>query len=80
MARLLSVTFGLLTLLVFWLGLRRVWGAKVADWAALFLGLAPPFVFYNRLALQETPTVFWLALSFTLWAYGRTAKYGERGC
>ena len=70
-ARLLCVTFGLLTLVVFWLGLRRVWGVKVADWGTLFLGLAPPFVFYNRLALQETPTVFWLVLSWTLWTYGR---------
>jgi len=69
-ARLLSVLFGLLTVGVFWLGLRRVWGAQAADYGALFLGLAPPFALYNRLALQETPTVFWLALAFTLWAYG----------
>jgi len=69
-ARLLSVLFGLLTVGVFWLGLRRAWGANAADLGALFLGLAPPFALYNRLALQETPTVFWLALAFTLWAYG----------
>ena len=37
---------------------------------ALFLGLAPVFALYNRTALQETPTVFWLTLAFTLWAYG----------
>jgi len=69
-ARLLSVLFGLLTVGVFWLGLRRAWGTKTADAGALFLGLAPPFALYNRLALQETPTVFWLVLAFTLWAYG----------
>ena len=49
-------------------------GREGADWGTLFLGLAPPFVFYNRLALQETPTVFWLVLSFTLWAYGRPTE------
>lgn len=80
-ARLLSVLFGLLTVGVFWLGLRRAWGARAADFGALFLGLAPPFALYNRLALQETPTVFWLVLAFTLWAYGarRPALYAVAG-
>jgi len=80
-ARLLSVVFGLLTVGVFWLGLRRAWGEKAADFGALFLGLAPPFALYNRLALQETPTVFWLVLAFALWAYGarRPALYALAG-
>jgi len=69
-ARLLCVLFGLLTIAVFWLGLRRVYDGRTADCGALFLGLAPPFALYNRLALQETPTVFWLVLAFALWAYG----------
>ncbi len=69
-ARLLGVGFGLLTVLVFWLALRRAYDVRTADFGALFLGLAPPFALYNRLALQETPTVFWLALGFALWAYG----------
>lgn len=68
--RLLSVGFGLLTVGVLWLGMRRAFGERPADIGALFLGLAPPFVLYNRLALQETPTVFWLVLAFTLWVYG----------
>ena len=80
-ARLLSVLFGLLTVGVFWLGLCCVWGARAADFGVLFLGLAPPFALYNRLALQETPTVFWLVLAFTLWAYGarRPALYAVAG-
>ena len=80
-ARLLSVFFGLMTVGVFWLGLRRAWGEKTADFGALFLGLAPPFALYNRLALQETPTVFWLVLAFTLWVYGarRPALYALVG-
>ena len=77
-ARLISVAFSLLTLTVFWLGLRRLWGPKCADFGTLFLGLAPPFVFYNRLALQETPTVFWLVLSCMLWAYGGASEHPTR--
>ena len=79
MARLLSVSFGLLTLGVFWLGLRRVWGAKVADWGTLFLGLAPPFVFYNRLALQERPRCSGLSCRGHSGPTDARAKYGERG-
>ncbi len=80
-ARLLSVVFGLLTVCVLWLGLRRAFGTKTADYGALFLGLAPPFALYNRTALQETPTVFWLVLAFTLWVYGarRPALYALSG-
>ncbi len=70
-ARLLSVTFGLLTVGSFWFGLRRAADTRTADAGALFLALSPPFVFYNRLALQETPTVFWLTLAFALWACGQ---------
>ena len=73
-ARALSVFFGLLTVLVFWLGLRRAYGERTADFGALLLGLAPPFALYNRLALQETPTVFWLTLAFLCWTYGARSK------
>jgi len=69
-ARGLSIAFGLLTIWVFWLALRRAYDVRTADFGALFLGLAPPFALYNQLALQETPTVFWLVLAFALWAQG----------
>ena len=78
-ARLLSVGFGLLTVWVFWLALRRAYHARTADFGALFLGLAPPFALYNRLALQETPTVFWLVLAFALWVYGGRLGRGLAG-
>ena len=69
-ARLLNVCFSLLTVAVFWLALRRASDNRTADFGALFLSLAPIFALYNRLALQETPTVFWLTLGFALWTYG----------
>ncbi len=65
-ARLIPVTLGLLTIALFWYALRAAHDERVALWGALLLGLAPPVAFYNRLALQETPTVFWLVLAFAL--------------
>lgn len=73
-ARLISVVFGLLTLGVFGWGMWRACGTRAALWSLALLGLAPPFVLYNRLALQETPAVFWLALAYALWARGRGAS------
>ncbi len=76
-ARALCVLLGLLTVALMWLGLRASFGANAANAGALLLGFAPPFVLYNRLALQETPAAFWLALSFALWAVGsQTQKRG----
>lgn len=68
-ARLIAVVFGMLTIVVFWFGLRRAYDARVADIGAIFLGLCPVFALYNRTALQETPTVFWLVLALAFWAY-----------
>jgi len=77
-ARLLSVLFGMMTIAAFWLGLRNAHGQPTADIGALFLGLAPSFVFYNRTALQETPTVFWLTLAFLFWACAGKCNRGRQ--
>jgi 4-amino-4-deoxy-L-arabinose transferase-like glycosyltransferase len=77
-ARLISVTFGMLTLVIFWYGLRLAYDEHVALWGILLLAISPPVVFYNRMALQETPTVFWLVLSFALWAGGRRMEKRRR--
>lgn len=73
-ARALDVLLGLLTLALMWLGLRAAFDTRAANAGALLLGFAPPFVLYNRLALQETPAAFWLAASFALWAVGTQAR------
>jgi 4-amino-4-deoxy-L-arabinose transferase-like glycosyltransferase len=75
-ARSISVTFGLLTLLVFWLGLRRAAGPRAAWFGVLFLGLMPPVVLYNRMALQETPATFFLVLAACLACYGWPSETG----
>ncbi len=73
-ARAICVLLGLLTIALLWLGLRVSFGMGAANAGALLLGFAPPFVLYNRLALQETPAVFWLAVSFALWAVAHQNK------
>jgi 4-amino-4-deoxy-L-arabinose transferase-like glycosyltransferase len=77
-ARSLSVLFGLLTLVLFWLALWRGYGRKTADIGLLFLGLAPPVVFYNRMALQETPAAYWLVIAFFCWVFAEAAEHGKR--
>ena len=77
-ARGISIVFSLLTLFVFWLGLRRCVGRPAADLGLLFLAFAAPYLLYNRMALQETPTAFWLVSAFAAWAYGESAVGRKR--
>lgn len=63
-ARSVSVGLSLATIVLFWFALRRAADADVADAGALVLGLCPSEVFYNRMALQETPAAFCLVASF----------------
>ena len=63
-ARLLSVLMSLLTLVLFFGSLRRVFGVRVACLATLFLGLDHVNVLYNRLALMDTPAAFWMVAAF----------------
>ena len=66
-ARAISVVCSLGALALFGDGLRRVWGPRVALAGLLFLGGDAVFVFYNRLALLETPAVLVVCAAF--WAY-----------
>lgn len=65
-ARLLDVVFGLATLALYWDMLRRRVNLGVANVASLMLGLSPIYLFYNCLALQETPALFWIVLGLWL--------------
>jgi len=68
-ARALSVVLSLATILLLWLALRRSCGEDAADIGACFLGLSPAAVFYNRMALQETPAVLFLVASLCARSY-----------
>ena len=67
-ARALDMTLGLLTLALFWDMLRRRSPRGISTAATVMLGLSPIYLFYNCLALQETPALFWIVLA--LWLIG----------
>jgi len=73
-ARYLSVVASLITIILMWAGLKRANGEHAADYGALFLGLCPAIVFYNRMALQETPAALFLTGAFCLRAYSDTSS------
>ena len=68
--RALSAGFGLLALVFFYDGLRRRLGRRVALTATIFLGLDPTYLFYNRLALMESPAVCVVCAAFWAWCAG----------
>jgi len=41
-------------------------GASISTAATVMLGLSPVYLFYNDLALQETPALFWIVLALWL--------------
>jgi len=66
--RLLGAASSLITLGLFYLTLRKEFDERVAAVGTIFLGFSPVFVFYNRLALLETPTVLLLVAAL----YGKS--------
>ena len=73
-ARAISVACSLGALAFFGDGLRRVWGPRGALTGLLFLGGDAIFVFYNRLALLESPAVLVVCAAF--WAYTLNRPWG----
>ena len=73
-ARMFDVLCGMLTLFVLWAGVREVHGDDAADVACLLLGLSPVALFYNRLALQETPATLILLSGYWFWAVGHKSE------
>lgn len=77
-ARAISVVFGLLSLLLFYDALRRVFGRRVGLTGLLLLGGEYSYLFYNRLALMESPAVCVSCLALWFWAVGGVG--GLVGC
>jgi 4-amino-4-deoxy-L-arabinose transferase-like glycosyltransferase len=65
-ARLLGVIASAVTIVLFYFALRRSADERVAALATVFLAFSPVFLFYNRMALLETPTVCLLVLAYFL--------------
>lgn len=63
-ARLVSAVFGLGTIVLLWIGLNAASNRRAAWIGAVLLAFTAPFVFYNRMALMETPTACMLTGAF----------------
>ncbi|MDO8537762.1 MAG: glycosyltransferase family 39 protein [archaeon] len=66
--RLISVVFGLLSLLVFFFLVKEFFDDKTALLATALLGFNFVFLMENRLALLETPVAFFIILCVFFWA------------
>jgi len=76
-ARLVSVTFSLLSLWVVFEFAYSMYGAKTALTASILLGLCPAYFWLSRLALIETMLVFFFTVSLFLffkWLRSRQNK------
>src|SRR3989339_310461 len=62
--RLLSVIYGVLTILVTFIVAKKMYGFRTGILAALFLGLAPVHVTYSQYLLMNVPGVLWIVLAF----------------
>ncbi len=65
-----SVFAGLVSLPVFWLAMRRRFGASIAWTALLLFGLEVSWLFTNRLGLLESIGVLVHCLAFLAWSVG----------
>lgn len=61
--RLVSVAFGVGTLVVVYLCGRELFDRRAGVAAALIVALMPPWVYYSKLANVDVPYLFWLLLS-----------------
>jgi uncharacterized protein (TIGR03663 family) len=72
-----TVFFGLLTLLVL-LAAGRYLSSSEKFWAAVFLALSPPLIYFNRFYIQESLFVaFGLAFVIFLWRFFQKPDYKE---
>ena len=69
-ARMISVVCSLFAILVLYAAARRAFGAKVAGFAALFVGLDHTNLLYNRMALMDTPGEMLLVFALYAWVRG----------
>lgn len=69
--RILSATSGFLTVLIIFWVMLKTYGRTTAIVISIFLGLNGTFLMYNRLALIETPLIFFVVLFLVLWGIGQ---------
>lgn len=75
-ARLVCVFFSLFTLIFIFLSLKDWFKKEIVLLSVVFLGFNYVYIMYNRLALLETPMIFFLVLAFYFWQKGlKNKKY-----
>ncbi len=69
-ARLAPAVAGSLSIIVFYLLLRRFWDKEKSALATLFLGFSAIHIHYSRMAFIETTLILFLLLSLYFWVKG----------
>ncbi|MDY6854094.1 MAG: glycosyltransferase family 39 protein [Thermodesulfobacteriota bacterium] len=69
-ARLAPAITGSLSIIVFYMLLRRFWNKEKSVLASLFLGLSAIHIYYSRMAFIETTIILFLLLSLFFWVKG----------
>ncbi|RLB03619.1 MAG: hypothetical protein DRG83_06630 [Deltaproteobacteria bacterium] len=72
--RLISVTFGFSTLIVFYFFLKEGWNKKGALIGVSLLGFSHVFLRYNRIALPETVMIFFIVVTLFFWQRGNKSN------
>ncbi len=67
LVRLPSAVFGLATIVVFWIGVRKVFGPWIAASAAILMALSWPGVFYSQEARGYSAVLFCVTWAAVLW-------------
>lgn len=75
-ARMISVVCSLATVALLFDAARRLFGLRIAGFAALLLGLDHINLLYNRMALMDTPAAMLLTGGF--WAFALSLSAGGR--
>ena len=69
-ARLAPAVTGSISIIVFYMLLRRFWDKERSSLATLFLGLSAIHIHYSRMAFIETTLILFLLLSLFFWVKG----------
>lgn len=77
--RLLSVFFGVFTVIITYVLAKRIYNLRVALLSALFVAIMPSHVIHSRYIIMNVPGLFWIILSFLFFKnildYGRVKDY-----
>ena len=74
-ARSITIFFSLLSILFLFLVLKKEMGRKFALFGSVFLAFNYVYLMHNRLALEETPMLFFILLCIFFWQMGKEKSW-----